>query len=96
MRAAIKNKDFETVAELTMRDSNNFHSVCRDTFPTINYMNETSDLIIKCVEYLNTIFLDEKVKESIVAIPKYIVNLFIKILSVLILSMLGRTPLRFT
>lgn len=60
MKQAVLHKDFETVAELTMKDSNNFHAVCRDTFPTINYLNETSEFIIKCVENINNIFIDDE------------------------------------
>jgi len=59
MKQAILDKDFDCVAELTMRDSNNFHAVCRDTFPTISYLNETSEFLIKCVENINNFFFDE-------------------------------------
>ena len=38
-----------------MKDSNNFHAVCRDTFPTINYLSIESEYIIKCVDYINKI-----------------------------------------
>ena len=79
MKEAILSKDFETVAELTMRDSNNFHAVCRDTFPTINYLNETSEFVIKCVENLNNFFInnDESINKLVKnnSIKKYIVGI---------------------
>jgi len=87
MKEAILSKDFETVAELTMRDNNNFHAVCRDTFPTINYLNETSEFIIKCVENLNNLFSnDENIKAFVKDLPmkkyivklKYLINIFLK------------------
>lgn len=53
MREAIKNKDFEALGKLTILDSNNFHAVCRDTYPTITYMNDCSNFITQCVEELN-------------------------------------------
>jgi diphosphomevalonate decarboxylase len=55
MKKAILEKDFDSLCELSMKDSNNFHAVCRDTYPTITYMNDTSNLIVKCVEKLNTL-----------------------------------------
>lgn len=79
MKEAILNKDFEIVAELTMRDSNSFHAVCRDTFPTINYLNETSEFVIKCVDNLNNLFtIDENVHKLVknISIKKFIVRNF--------------------
>jgi diphosphomevalonate decarboxylase len=56
MRDAIKDKDFNKICELTIKDSNNFHSVCRDTFPTICYMNDTSNFIVKIIDKINNHF----------------------------------------
>ena len=56
MKKAIEEKDFKTFAELTIKDSNNFHAICRDTFPTINYMNDTSNFIVKCINFINSFY----------------------------------------
>jgi len=55
MSQAIKNKDFETFADITMRDSNQFHSVCLDTLPPIFYMNDISKTIIATVNEINRV-----------------------------------------
>lgn len=56
MRKAIQEKNFDKVCELTIKDSNNFHAVCRDTFPPITYMNDISNSITRCVEKINSFF----------------------------------------
>ena len=70
MRKSINERNFDEVAEITMRDSNNFHSVCRDTFPTIAYLNETSEFLIRSVDNLNNFFA-EKMKLKRKFVVKY-------------------------
>lgn len=53
MIQAIKDRDFETFATITMKDSNQFHSVCLDTFPPVKYMNETSFIIVDLIHTYN-------------------------------------------
>jgi diphosphomevalonate decarboxylase len=53
MKQAIESRDFQKLAEITIKDSNNFHAICQDTYPPINYLNDTSNFIIKCVEVIN-------------------------------------------
>lgn len=53
MKTAILAKDFPTFAELTMRDSNQFHAVCLDSYPPIFYMNDISHAAIRVVEAIN-------------------------------------------
>lgn len=53
MEDAIKNRDFPKFAEVTMRDSNSFHSTCADTYPPIFYMNDVSRAAIRAVEAIN-------------------------------------------
>lgn len=53
MKKAILAKDFETFAHLTMRDSNQFHAVCLDSYPPIFYLNDISHAAIRVVEEIN-------------------------------------------
>lgn len=53
MEKAIKEKDFESFAEVTMRDSNSFHATCADTYPPIFYMNDVSRAAVRAVEAIN-------------------------------------------
>ncbi|KAJ3192717.1 diphosphomevalonate decarboxylase [Irineochytrium annulatum] len=53
MRLAIAQKDFDSFAEITMRDSNQFHAVCLDTFPPIFYLNDVSKGVIAFVDSYN-------------------------------------------
>lgn len=49
---AIKARDFDSFAKITMADSNQFHAVALDTEPPIFYMNDVSRAIIALiVEY---------------------------------------------
>jgi diphosphomevalonate decarboxylase len=53
MEAAIKGRDFETFAMITMRESNSFHATCLDTDPPIFYLNDVSRAAIRVVEGIN-------------------------------------------
>jgi diphosphomevalonate decarboxylase len=53
MEAAYKAKDFDSFGQLTMKDSNQFHAVCMDTYPPIFYMNDVSRMIVKIVHAYN-------------------------------------------
>ena len=46
-------KNFESLAEVTMRDSNMLHAICQDTYPPIFYLNETSHALINFVTQFN-------------------------------------------
>ncbi|KAI9230970.1 MAG: diphosphomevalonate decarboxylase [Piptocephalis tieghemiana] len=54
MEEAIRQRDFPTFAELTMRESNQFHAVCLDTFPPIRYLTDTSYSLIQLVHSFNS------------------------------------------
>ena len=54
---AIKAKDFDTFANITMQDSNQFHAVALDTDPPIFYMNDTSRAIIAVIVEYNRVSL---------------------------------------
>ncbi|KAM6980178.1 diphosphomevalonate decarboxylase [Aplochiton taeniatus] len=53
MIQAIHNKDFALFADLTMKDSNQFHATCLDTYPPIFYLNDVSRRIITLVHRYN-------------------------------------------
>ncbi|KAF7683353.1 Diphosphomevalonate decarboxylase [Astathelohania contejeani] len=50
----IKEKNFEELALLTMKESNEMHAVMMDTFPPICYLNKDSFKIIEECHFLNT------------------------------------------
>ncbi|XP_056630130.1 diphosphomevalonate decarboxylase [Diorhabda sublineata] len=53
IKEAILNKDFEMFSEITMRDSDQFHAICLDTFPPCVYMNDISHAIADTVHHYN-------------------------------------------
>jgi diphosphomevalonate decarboxylase len=53
IKTAILNRDFEKFAEITMRESNQFHAICMDTFPPISYLTDVSRRIIHLVHVFN-------------------------------------------
>lgn len=50
---AIKLRDFSAFAEITMKDSNQFHAVCQDSYPPFVYMNEISHSIVELIHKYN-------------------------------------------
>jgi diphosphomevalonate decarboxylase len=80
MEMAILDKDFDTFAELTMRDSNQFHSICLDTFPPIFYMNDISKSIISFVTAYNKasdqLSYNRKVEYSLILRSCYLIDIF--------------------
>lgn len=54
MTRYIKERDFQGFGQLTMKDSNQFHATCLDTFPPISYLNDVSRRIIHLVHCFNT------------------------------------------
>ncbi|KAJ1657689.1 diphosphomevalonate decarboxylase [Dispira simplex] len=53
MEQAIRDRNFEQFAKITMQDSNQFHAICLDTYPPIFYLNDTSRTIIRIVTAIN-------------------------------------------
>ncbi|NXL37423.1 MVD1 decarboxylase, partial [Glaucidium brasilianum] len=53
MMRHIRERDFEAFGQLTMRDSNQFHATCLDTFPPIFYLNDLSRQIIALAHRFN-------------------------------------------
>nr|QFU80955.1 MevPPD [Eotetranychus kankitus] len=69
MRKAIKEKNFTKFAELTMRDSNQFHAIAQDTYPPIRYMNDVSWSIVSLVHGYNEFIGSTKVAYTFDAGP---------------------------
>ncbi|KAI8921315.1 diphosphomevalonate decarboxylase [Powellomyces hirtus] len=59
IKTAIVNKNYDAFAEHTMRDSNQFHAVCLDTFPPITYLNDVSRAVIHLVTAYNNLFTEK-------------------------------------
>ncbi|XP_041654963.1 diphosphomevalonate decarboxylase [Cheilinus undulatus] len=53
MIEAVRKKDFAAFAELTMKDSNQFHATCLDTYPPIFYLSSVSQQVINMVHRYN-------------------------------------------
>ncbi|CAD5111318.1 DgyrCDS634 [Dimorphilus gyrociliatus] len=69
MEKAILQKNFDEFAELTMRDSNQLHAICLDTYPPISYMNDTSRFIQYVVHSINDFHQTNKVAYTFDAGP---------------------------
>lgn len=53
MMQHIQDRDFEGFGQLAMRDSNQFHATCLDTFPPIFYLTDVSRHIIALAHRYN-------------------------------------------
>ncbi|KAJ7374949.1 hypothetical protein OS493_005309 [Desmophyllum pertusum] len=71
MKKAISEKDFKTFAETTMKESNQLHAVCQDTYPPISppYMNQISHTIVQLVTQYNNFYHQPKVAYTFDAGP---------------------------
>jgi diphosphomevalonate decarboxylase len=54
VREAILRKDYKTLFEVTMYESDNFHVVLLDSYPPLVYLNETSRKIVEAVREFNS------------------------------------------
>ncbi|KAI5637591.1 diphosphomevalonate decarboxylase [Phthorimaea operculella] len=50
---AIKQRDFAKFAEITMKESNQFHAICQDSYPPFVYLTEVSYKIIDLIHAYN-------------------------------------------
>lgn len=66
---AIRKKNFSKFAEITMKDSNQFHAICLDTYPPCVYMTDVSHKIVEIVHKYNEISGDLKVAYTFDAGP---------------------------
>jgi diphosphomevalonate decarboxylase len=51
----MKKRDWNTMSEVIMRDSNNFHSICLDTYPPIFYLDDFSREVMELVHQFNSL-----------------------------------------
>jgi len=70
---SVMNKDFQTFGELTMKDSNQFHAVCLDTYPPIFYLNDTSRRIIQVLTKYNEFYKSIKAAYTFDAGPNAVI-----------------------
>lgn len=75
---AIHCKNFAVFSELTMRDSNQFHAVCLDTYPPCVYMNDISHAIVDLVHQYNTACGENRVAYTFDAGPNACLYLLAK------------------
>ncbi|XP_004584295.3 diphosphomevalonate decarboxylase [Ochotona princeps] len=73
MGRCILERDFQGFAQLTMKDSNQFHATCLDTFPPISYLNDTSRRIIHLVHRFNAHHGQTKVAYTFDAGPNAVI-----------------------
>ncbi|XP_047436543.1 diphosphomevalonate decarboxylase [Mugil cephalus] len=73
MIAAVRRKDFPAFAELTMKDSNQFHATCLDTYPPIFYLNSVSQQVINLVHRYNRHYGETRVAYTFDAGPNAVI-----------------------
>lgn len=61
MIEAVRKKDFHAFAEITMKDSNQFHATCLDTYPPIFYLSSVSQHVISLVHRYNKYYGETRV-----------------------------------
>ncbi|XP_055992420.1 diphosphomevalonate decarboxylase [Sorex fumeus] len=73
MVRCVKERDFPAFGQLTMKDSNQFHATCLDTFPPISYLNDTSRRVMQLVHRFNSHHGQTKVAYSFDAGPNAVI-----------------------
>ena len=58
-------KDYSKAFEIIMKDSNEFHAICLDTFPPLFYINEFTKNMIKAIHKFNDVYKENKVNSII-------------------------------
>ncbi|XP_014116019.1 PREDICTED: diphosphomevalonate decarboxylase isoform X2 [Pseudopodoces humilis] len=75
MMQHIRDRDFEGFGQLAMRDSNQFHATCLDTFPPIFYLTDVSRHIIALAHRYNAHHGHTKVAYTFDAGPNAVIFL---------------------
>lgn len=70
---AVRRKDFSAFAELTMKDSNQFHATCLDTYPPIFYLSSVSQRVISLVHRYNRHYGETRVAYTFDAGPNAVI-----------------------
>ncbi|XP_015604363.1 diphosphomevalonate decarboxylase [Cephus cinctus] len=78
MNEAILQKNFEKFAELTIKDSNQMHAVCQDTYPPCHYMNDVSFTLVNLAHSYNSAANEIKVAYTCDAGPNVTVYILEK------------------
>ncbi|KAF3686375.1 Diphosphomevalonate decarboxylase [Channa argus] len=73
MTEAVRRKDFPAFAELAMKDSNQFHATCLDTYPPIFYLNSVSHQVINLVHCYNRHYGETRVAYTFDAGPNAVI-----------------------
>uniref|UniRef100_A0A3P9LW03 Diphosphomevalonate decarboxylase n=1 Tax=Oryzias latipes TaxID=8090 RepID=A0A3P9LW03_ORYLA len=73
MIKAVRGRNFAAFAELTMKDSNQFHATCLDTYPPIFYLNRVSQQVIHLVHRYNRHYGETRVAYSFDAGPNAVI-----------------------
>ena len=73
LEKAICERDFDEFANILMRDSNEFHAICMETFPPIFYLNEASKQVIRMCHSLNSSFGETRVGYTFDAGPNAVI-----------------------
>ena len=86
MKDAIKEKQFNKLMKLTIKDSNQFHAVCLDTYPPLLYLTDFSRSIINLIIQINKI-LPQKIgytfdagPHAVLLIPKQVYSDIFKLI----------------
>ncbi|XP_029354537.1 diphosphomevalonate decarboxylase isoform X1 [Echeneis naucrates] len=73
MIEAVRKRDFTAFAELTMKDSNQFHATCLDTYPPIFYLSSVSQQVISLVHRYNRHYEETRVAYTFDAGPNAVI-----------------------
>lgn len=92
IKRAIGERDFATFAEITMKDSNQFHAVCLDSYPPIVYMNEVSHSVVRLVHKYNEHVGETRVAYTFDAGPNAVLYLLDKHVSEFVSLLMAAFP----